>query len=85
MHLLGCGVGKRGTSPWMLALLLPVKNHETLGYLLLSYTPQTGCLKTIGVVLKSCLGEIPCFTPAKAHCILLDEFLKCGLQQKFRT
>lgn len=65
--------------------LLPVKKHNPLGYLFLFYTSQMGCLKTIGVVLKSCLGKISCFTPLKASCNLLDGFLKCGLEQKFKT
>lgn len=32
-HLLGCGAGKEGHPRWGLALLLPVRKHDTLGYL----------------------------------------------------
>ena len=62
MCLSGCSPGKEGHPGRVLALLLPVMKHDNLGYLLLFYTPQMGCLKTIDVVLKFCLGEIPGFT-----------------------
>lgn len=76
------GQGK-GHPRGMLTSLLPVKKRNSLGYLLLFYMSQMGCLKTIDVVLKSCFGKIPCFAPLKAYCSLLDGFLKCGLEQKF--
>lgn len=85
MRLSGCGIGEEGHPRWVLALLLPVMKHDTLGYLLLFHTPQMWCLKTIDVVLKSRLGEIPCLTLVKTYCILLDGFRKCVLEQKFKT
>lgn len=85
MHFVVCSAGKGGRPGWELSLLLPVTNNETLGYLLLFCTPRGGCLETTDVVVKSCLGEIPRFALVKAYCILLDDFLKCGLQQQFKT
>lgn len=82
--VVGMQYRERDASSVVLALLLPVMDQETLWYLLLLYTVKPGCLKTMDVVLKSCFGEIPCFKLVKAYCILLDGFLKCGLEQKFK-
>lgn len=71
MWLLGCGAGKEGHPRWVLALLLSVTKHDTLGYLFLSCIPEMGYLKTTDVVLKSCLGEISRLTLVKAYFILL--------------
>lgn len=70
---------------WQVSILLsPLIRRETLYCYSFSNTPQMWCLEMVDVAFESCFGEIS-FAPMKPCCILLDDFLKCGLEQKFKT